>query len=126
MINGWETSQPPSTPKPHKQKPFYPLEVALQAQKLSPIWQAIQIAVQPLSTLPSVLLGNMALMGLLLGNMALMGLTLIGNFQILHKTCQTSHCSLKSGVNIKVRVLSHIDQVFLGCTIYKPWVILIS
>ena len=116
MINGWETSQPPSTPKPHKQKPFYPLEVALQAQKLSPIWQAIQIAVQPLSTLPSVLLGNMALMGL----------TLIGNFQILHKTCQTSHCSLKSGVNIKVRVLSHIDQVFLGCTIYKPWVILIS
>ena len=22
--------------------------------------------------------------------------------------------------HIKVRVLSHIDQVFLGCTIYKP------
>ena len=27
---------------------------------------------------------------------------------------------------IKVKVLSHIDQVFLGCAIYKPWVILIS
>jgi hypothetical protein len=27
---------------------------------------------------------------------------------------------------IKVRVLSHIDQVFLGCAINKPWAILIS
>ena len=28
--------------------------------------------------------------------------------------------------SIKVKILSHIDQVFLGCVIYKPWVILIS
>ena len=28
--------------------------------------------------------------------------------------------------HIKVRVLSHIDQVFLGCAINKPWAILIS
>jgi hypothetical protein len=27
---------------------------------------------------------------------------------------------------IKVRVLSHIDQVFLGCAINKSWAILIS
>ena len=28
--------------------------------------------------------------------------------------------------HIKVRVLSHIDKVLLGCAIYKPWAILIS
>jgi hypothetical protein len=28
--------------------------------------------------------------------------------------------------HIKVRVLSHIDQVFLGCAINKSWAILIS
>ena len=28
--------------------------------------------------------------------------------------------------HVKVRVLSHIDQVFLGCAIYKSWTILIS
>jgi hypothetical protein len=27
---------------------------------------------------------------------------------------------------IKVRVLSHIDQVFLSCAIYKSWISLIS
>ena len=28
--------------------------------------------------------------------------------------------------HIKMRVLSHIDQVFLGCAIYKAWTSLIS